>query len=204
MEHKSSASRAASKQFLSGLPVSVTSPVDIGRLIRELEQLDEAITQLGLRNGGTEVKLPKTSHLMDQLVELNKVNLLQPAERQHLLTFLQSVKTASPVLHISFSADPSVAFIEKMIAWLRKEIHPLVLMTVGMQPNIGAGCVVRSTNKQFDFSLRQDFLAKRDMLREQINAVRTKPTDAPAVPKPINVEGETELPISGQVSKVSA
>ena len=51
------------------------------------------------------------------------------------------------------------------MTWLRREIHPLVLMTVGLQPNIGAGCIVRTTNKYFDFSLRQDFANKRDLLQ---------------------------------------
>ncbi len=62
------------------LPVSVASAVDVGRLIRELEVIDNTLLQLGLREGGHEVKMPKTSHLMDHIVELNKLNLLQPAD----------------------------------------------------------------------------------------------------------------------------
>jgi F0F1-type ATP synthase delta subunit len=84
------------------------------------------------------------------------------------------------VLHISFSADPSVSFLEKLMAWLRKEIHPLVLVTVGLQPSIGAGCIIRSTNKQFDLSLRQDFKKKQDMLRDKIlEATVPEPTAEP-------------------------
>lgn len=196
MEHKvahkaaTAHSAAHPHKAHASLPVSVTSPVDIGRLIRELEALDEAITQLGLRHGGAEVKLPKTSHLMDQMIELHKLNLLHQTDRKRLLTILQDIKAKSPVLHVSFSADPSEAFIEKLVAWLRKEIDPQILMTVGMQPSIGAGCVVRSTNKQFDMSLRQDFLGKRQLLLEQLKASRKQPADEPSKPHPISTEGQ--------------
>jgi F0F1-type ATP synthase delta subunit len=112
--------------------------------------------------------MPKTSQLMDHTIELNKLNLLHEADRKHLQQFLQAVQDKAPLLHISFSADPSVAFLEKLIAWLRQEIHPLVLVTVGLQPNIGAGCIVRSINRQFDCSLRKDFATKRELLQEAL------------------------------------
>jgi F0F1-type ATP synthase delta subunit len=146
----------------------VSSPVDVGRLTREIEAIDESLLQLGLRKGGSEIKMPKTTQLMDQLIELNKLNLLQAEDRKLLLQFLVYIKQNAPVLHVSFSADPNTAFIEKLMAWLRREINPLVLMTVGLQPNIGAGCIIRSTNKYFDLSLKQDFASKTSMLRDAL------------------------------------
>jgi F0F1-type ATP synthase delta subunit len=128
---------------------------------------------LGLRTGGKEVKLPKTSRMMDQIVEINELNLLKPHDRTALKQFLKIVHDTSPVLNISFGVDPSVAFVEKLVTWLRKEIHPLVLMNVGLQPNMGGGCIVRTTNKQFDFSLRQYFAQKRDLLIKQLAASET-------------------------------
>jgi F0F1-type ATP synthase delta subunit len=157
------------------LPVGAASPADVGRLIRELELIDEALLQLGLRAGGNEVKMPQTSRLMDQTIETNKLNLLHKEDRVSLKQSLAAVKQDSPVLHISFSADPTPIFIEKLMIWLRREIHPSVLLTCGLQPNIGAGCIVRTANKQFDFSLRQDFQKKRDLLLSQLAAPPAKP-----------------------------
>lgn len=154
---------------LVGLPVSIVGPVDIGRLIRELAAIDDALIQLGLRQKGAEIKMPKTTQNMDQMLELNKLNLLLPADRKLLEQFLNSVRAKAPVLHVSFSADPAPAFTEKLLTWMRREIHPLLLLTIGMQPNIGAGCVVRGVNKHFDFSLRKDFLKKRDLLLRQLS-----------------------------------
>ncbi len=107
---------------------------------------------------------------MDQTIQLNKVDLANDTHRKQLQEYLILIKQKAPILHISFSADPTSAFIEKIMAWLRREIHPLVLLTIGLQPNIGAGCVVRSTNKYFDFSLRKDFEKKRDLLLGTLGA----------------------------------
>ena len=109
--------------------------------------------------------MPKTSQALEQTARLNQLNLLHADDRRQLQQILLSVKQQAPLLHISFSSEPQLAFIEKLMTWLRREIHPLVLMTVGIQPNIGAGCVVRTTNKYFDCSLRQDFASKRELLR---------------------------------------
>jgi F0F1-type ATP synthase delta subunit len=167
------------------LPVSVVGPVDLGRLIREMETLDNELMQQELR-AGTEVKLPKTSKLLDQTVELNKVDLLKADQRKQLQQSLTKLREKAPVLHISFSADPSPLFIEKMMTWLRAEIDPLVLLTVGEQPNIGAGCVVRTTNKYFDFSLREHFMKQRTLLMESLK-VGSGTIVPPRVPAPAAV-----------------
>ena len=74
-------------------------------------------------------------------------------------------------MHISFSADPSPLFTQKLITWLRAELHPLVLIQIGIQPNMGAGCVVRTTNKYFDFSLRSRFKEKGAVLTQLLQGV---------------------------------
>lgn len=152
------------------LPVMVATPTDIGKLQRELETIDETLLQLGIRKGGEEVKMPRTSRLMDQMIETNHLTLLHEPDRAMLKRFLADVKEKAPVIHMSFSADPSPRFTEKLMAWLRKEIHPSLLLSIGLQPTIGAGCIVRTPNKQFDFSLREDFKKKRDLLVKQLAA----------------------------------
>lgn len=65
---------------------------------------------------------------------------------------------------MSFSADPSPLFTQRLISWLRQNIHPDLLLQVGLQPTIGAGTVVRTTNKYFDLSLREFFNQKKAVL----------------------------------------
>lgn len=163
------------------LPVSVVSRVDVGRLLREVEAIDSFLKQSELREPGTPVKLPKTSRLFDEVVQINKVNVLHEDERLQLHHFLQDVKSKAPTLHMSFSADPAPAFTQRLITWLRAEIHPVVLLQVGLQPNIGAGCVVRTTNKYFDFSLRSRMKSKGDVLAQLMKTnVTAKPAEETA------------------------
>jgi hypothetical protein len=152
------------------LPVMVVTPSDLGRLVRELAVIDDQLLQLKLRKAGSEVKLPKTTQLMDQLLSQNGLNLLQEGDRDWLMKALQAIRQHAPVLNISFSVDPSTVFLDKLMVWLRREIHPFVLVSIGLQPNIAAGCVVRTTNRVFDFTLRRNFAEKRDMLKQALIA----------------------------------
>lgn len=154
-------------EFLA-LPNSVIGRVDVGRLLREAEALDNFLNQAAVRQPGTVMSIPKISKLLDETIMNNRINVLVEAERNRLLHFLMEVYGRAPLLHISFSSDPSPAFMMKLITWLRQEIHPLVLVQVGLQPNMGAGCVLRTTNKYFDFSLRQRFAQKRDILSQRL------------------------------------
>ncbi len=146
------------------LPVSTISRIDVGRLLRELESLDNFLRQSVIRDPNAKITLPRSTLLFEDIVAVNKLNMLQEKDRTRLIDFLRSVKSQAPLLHISFSADPSPLFLKRLVGWLRQEIHPLALIQLGLQPNIGAGCVIRTTNKYFDFSLRQHFNAKRDQL----------------------------------------
>jgi hypothetical protein len=163
------------------LPVQVSSRTDVGRLQREMEALDNFLTQAAIREPGTPMKLPKTSRLLDEFINTNQLNPLHDEDRARMLAFIKQVRDHAPVLHISFGADPSAIFVEKLTAWLRKELHPTVMMHVGLQPNIGAGCIVRTTNKQFDFSLRQHFRNQRPLLVQKLHGtIQAVPTPAPA------------------------
>lgn len=152
------------------LPVAVTGPVEIGRLNRELNALDEFLSQAAIRRPGAPMSLPRTSKLLEELALANKLNLLVEKDRHHLVRFMDELKSNAPVMHISFAVDPSPAFLRKLVDWLRKEVHPLVLVTIGLQPSIAAGCIIRTPNKYFDFSLRQHFNENRGVLIDRIGA----------------------------------
>lgn len=160
------------------LPVSVISPADLGQVLRELEEVDRTLQAASLRQGGEEVSLPKIGRLLNDVAEVNRLNLLHGDERQQLLAELTRLKEAAPSLHMSFTADPSPAFLLKLIGWLRQEIHPHALLRTGLLPNIGAGCVLRTTNKVFDFSLKSRFEKNYQILVDELK--RTTAAEAKA------------------------
>lgn len=155
------------------LPNNIIGLMDVNRLCREMDSLEDFLHQTTIRQSGTPMSLPKLSKLFDELAATNELNLLQAQDRTQLKTFLDSVHSKAPRLHISFSVDPSPLFLGRLVDYLRSSIHPRVLVQVGLQPNIGAGCVLRSTNKVFDLSLRNDFKKKRDLLLKHVSRLQT-------------------------------
>lgn len=117
--------------------------------------MDDFLHQAGLRQGGKSVKLPNMSRTLEDLALGSNLNLLKKTDRDRLTKFLTLLIEKAPVLHISFASEPSAVFLNKLIAWLRENIHPQVVVSVGLQPSIAAGCIVRTENRQFDFSFRQ-------------------------------------------------
>jgi F0F1-type ATP synthase delta subunit len=173
------------------LPVLIFGPVEIHRLQRELEALEDYLRQEKIREPGKQAPLPRTSRLMEALAGNNRFNLLQEQDRKELSAFLQRIDKEAPVIHISFAADPSSAFTAKIVAWLRTNIHPYALLHLGLQPTIAAGCIVRTSNKVFDFSLRNRFSAQRQLLIEALGGRKARsavaveaaqPAPAPAEP----------------------
>jgi F0F1-type ATP synthase delta subunit len=151
------------------LPLAIVSRTDLGRLQLELDQLDEFLSQAAIRKTGKAMQLPKTTRFLDEITEENKLNLLQQEDRKILKTFLEKVRKESPVIHISFSSDPQPAFLQKITAWFRKEIHPFLFLHVGLQPDIAAGCIIRTPNRYFDLSLRKHFYEEKVQLLEKIS-----------------------------------
>jgi hypothetical protein len=146
------------------LPGSIASKIDTGRLLREIEAYDDHMHQEALRKSTDSLPKYDFSNMLNELFAVNNIDPVHAAQCQRAMDFIKYVHDTAPVMHMSFSADPSPLFTKKLVTWMRKEIHPLVLVQVGLQPNIGAGCIVRTTNKQFDFSLRQRFKQKREQL----------------------------------------
>jgi F0F1-type ATP synthase delta subunit len=153
------------------LPTLVFGLVEVRRLRREIEDLDGFLRQMAIRRT-TKFEMPRSSRMLDALAAENSFDLLKGAHRTQMMTFLQQVEQTSPSIHMSFAADPSAAFTAKIVGWLRANIDPLVLLQIGLQPTLAAGCVVRTNNKIFDMSLRQRFADQRQLLIANLRGER--------------------------------
>jgi F0F1-type ATP synthase delta subunit len=136
------------------LPNSVISQIDLARLLRELNNLEDFFAGAKLRTSGTAMQLPKLSRQMDQLARDNKANLLDEADRMRLNQALKSIYEQAPKLHMSFASEPSARAFEQVLVWLRENVHQHALVQIGLQPAIAAGIVMRTPNRIFDMSLR--------------------------------------------------
>ncbi len=153
------------------LTPAVVSQTDINRLLRELTGLNDFFVGAKTRAAGSAMQLPKLSRLMDQLSRENSINLLEDADRKQLMRQLETVYKSAPSFHISFAVEPSPKSMERITQWMRQNIHPQTLLSVGLQPAIAAGCVLRTTNKVFDMSLRNHLNNQTKYLAQLIQGV---------------------------------
>ncbi|MGH7238691.1 MAG: hypothetical protein ACREHG_01360 [Candidatus Saccharimonadales bacterium] len=150
------------------LPAAVVGPADINRLMREVDNINEHLLQVKLRQVDSPERLPETTRIMDEISAVNKLNLLKDGDRKRLLDFLKAVKAQAPVIHMSFASEPTPDFLDKLITWIRQEINAYVLLTIGLQPTIGAGCILRTANRYWDLSLQQTLFQQRRLLMKKL------------------------------------
>lgn len=135
------------------LPPNLVNRGDVLKTMRELNALNDFFVGAKVRQPGTGLQMPKTSKSLELLASENGRNLFDEQQRQTLYKDLATLSNGAPHLHISFASEPTPKALEPILVWLRENIHPQVLLSVGFQPAIAAGCVLRSSNKIFDMSM---------------------------------------------------
>jgi F0F1-type ATP synthase delta subunit len=151
------------------LPVILTTKQDVIHVHRELQHFYDSVVQATIRHESP-VKYPAISDSLRALAVDNKINLHDERSCKNLLNDLEKLRDSLIILHISFPNDPPTDILQKIVTWLRKEISPNVVIQVGLQPSIAAGIVLRTSNHQYDFSLRQHLYKNRDKLVEVFKA----------------------------------
>lgn len=149
------------------LPLGVVTRSDVSKSLRELQVIDDYFHQSAIR-GAQNSTPPSLSKTLDALAEANNLNLIHAEHRAPLKEFLTKIKATAPVVHISFPSEPSAPFLAKILEWFRSQVHPHTVLHVGLQPELAAGCTVRTTNKIFDFSLRKRFDASKQRLLQSL------------------------------------
>lgn len=146
------------------LTPDIITTLELNRVIRELENLDDFLHQANIRTPGSSMSLPKTTKSLEGLAEANGFSLLDTVHRKHMIGKMHNLKLKVKKVHISFAVEPPPRVVRKIVLWMRDNIHPQLVVEVGVQPNISVGCVVRTTNKVFDMSLRNRFSSSKAIL----------------------------------------
>lgn len=149
------------------LPLSITSTQDLHRMVREVEALDNYVRQNTIR-GQKPNSAPRLTNTLEALLRDNQLDILADTTRTELFRSLNELLKNAPVVHISFAVEPPSAMTQKIVGWFRENVHPATMLQVGIQPTIAAGCVLRTPNKFFDFSLRQHLRTNQGKLMESI------------------------------------
>jgi F0F1-type ATP synthase delta subunit len=151
------------------LPISVVSLSDVRRLLRELEDIESQVESMKIRKSAKKTPLV-VSHTLEAIVFANDLNLESEAGRLNIKQFLNELERKSSIVHVSFATEPTAEIVEKITTWFRANAGPYTLVQSGVQPEITAGCVVRTRNRLFDFSLRKGLNEKKQVLSDLLEA----------------------------------
>jgi F0F1-type ATP synthase delta subunit len=136
------------------LPSTIATKSDLTQVHRELRIFLDLTMQSIMRHDSP-VKMPAVSSQLRQLAADNQLSLANQQATKKLLAALETTKKQASVVHISFASEPTHQVLYKIVQWFRQEVDPNIVISVGLQRSIAAGVVLRTPNRQFDFSLRK-------------------------------------------------
>jgi hypothetical protein len=189
-------SPAAADEALK-LPTALVSSTDVSRVIRELEMVDNDFEQQRVHAPGAALVVPSLSHSLAALSQDNNVNLADDTARLALRKWMLTIKNSAPVLHVTFASDAEPEIVGEIVGWIREKLHPLALVTTGVQPNLVGGCVVRTPDHIYDFSLRERFHSHRSSFVEALNVALAKTPYIPEQPAVETVAAPAESEAAG-------
>lgn len=157
--------------FSFQLPVILTGRADVSRVLREIERVDYELETEAVHHPDRAQTIPTMSKTLMEITHLNQINILDPQHRTTLLASLRRIKDKSPVTQLTFAVDPSPDVVAELTGWIRQNLHGNALITIGVQPAIVGGCVVRTPDHIYDFSLRGRFRAVLPELGAKIKEI---------------------------------
>ncbi len=156
------------------LPPTIVSKVDVARLVREFETVDNAFTAKSVRKkaGASSDETPAMSSQLQAFLEKNPVDLEDSSARSAYIKQLRLLKNNLHVMNMTFAVVADPESLRQLSAWLRESIHPQTVIEAHLQPALVAGVYLRSENHVFDFSVRNALKEKRGELRKELGALR--------------------------------
>jgi F0F1-type ATP synthase delta subunit len=149
------------------LPQSFATKQDITHVHRELRVFIDLVMQSVMRHESP-IKYPPISKTLRTLAKENQIDLTNESASKKLLDQLEQLKETAPNVHVTFSSEPNDEFLQKLVSWFRKEIDPRIVISVGLQPSMAGGVIVRTPSHQFDLSLRKYLKNNETKLREAL------------------------------------
>ncbi len=152
------------------LPESVVTKADLSRLIREVEEYSEAAYQAEVR-GGTAPSAHYASPALQLLAHRQEDTLNSRQARHKLLDQLRALQGGAIPVHVAFASQPSIKALQQLVVWFRKNVDPTIVVQVEVDPSIIGGCVVRTTNRVFTFTLAEALRSSQAALAKEVAAL---------------------------------
>lgn len=156
------------------LPSTIVSKVDLARLVREFEKVDNELTAKTVREkaGAEGQDMTPMSPTLADFLEANPVNLEDTSARTGYIKQLRKLKDHAPEMNMTFAVVADPESLQQLSAWVRESVHPQTLIKAHLQPALVAGMYLRTPNHVFDMSVRNALKAKRADLEKELGAPR--------------------------------
>lgn len=166
-------SKAATDAYV--LPAALIGRADLSRLVREVEAVDNDIEAQRVRGAEqTGYHLPTMSRSLSDFLQLNKIEITDDQSRMKLTEGLRQLKDKAPIMHMTFAIEADPEALQQLVTWIRTEIHPHALLSVGIQPRLVGGVYLRTPNHVHDFSLRSFMKDKRSIMIDDLEALHAR------------------------------
>jgi F0F1-type ATP synthase delta subunit len=73
---------------------------------------------------------------------------------------------------MTFSTEVDPESMQYLTAWVRRELHPQALISIGLQPSLVAGVYVRTPNHVHDLSVRAFMKDSRRIIVEALDQLK--------------------------------
>lgn len=151
------------------LPSALIGRVDLARLVREVEAVDSNLETQKVKNHGEGgYRMPNLSQSLSDFVEINKLDLTNDKERVVTKEQLKRLKEKAPIIHMTFATTADPETLQQLVEWVRENLHPQALISVGLQPSLVGGVYLRTPNHIYDFSLRALMQDKRSIVVQSL------------------------------------
>ena len=156
------------------LPTAIVSKVDVSRLVREFETVDNALTTKTVRKkaGAQSEDAPAMSPQLVSFLDANPVDLENTTARSAYIKELRLLKDNIRIVNMTFAVVADPESLQQLTAWLRESVHPQAVIEAHLQPALVAGVYLRTPNHVFDLSVRNALKAKRGELEKELGALR--------------------------------
>jgi hypothetical protein len=138
------------------LPSSIYSPDHLRFCVDELKAYAAALEE---RERGSQVELPELSvESLDLFGEIKGADSNRSDVVNALVSEMERHLEGAPSVTLTLAAPTPHGLKKELVGWLRQNTSPEVMVEFLVNPDIGGGMTLRTTNKVFDFSFRTKLL----------------------------------------------
>lgn len=169
---KSPAPAAAPAPAEFKLPPAVYSPALVESVMYDIQYYLDWVRQNQIRKKVGAAAKEEPTHSAETVLVIEAWLGGKPATLESLEALLDHLKKLKlPQVHVMLAALPNRLQREALVGWFRANVEPGLLMSFVADRNLGGGIVVRTPNRVFDLSWKQQLVEGRSKLAEILKRV---------------------------------